>query len=137
MQARKHIGKELLIRCAKAVASRGIPISLASAPAEQLISTCCAFRGPLVALCQKHLAGGGIKRLLNCAMFYLPKFPLVQDIKIAGINTSVRFHDKIAATAARSRTGACRLPHCKMNIVIEQAHAGIVSFRPVAVPLVK
>ena len=28
-------------------------------------------------------------------------------------------------------------PHCKMNIVIEQAHAGIVSFRPVAVPLVK
>ena len=52
-------------------------------------------------------------------------------------NTSVRFHDKIAATAARSRTGACRLPHCKMNIVIEQAHAGIVSFRPVAVPLVK
>ena len=53
MQARKHIGKELLIRCAKAVASRGIPISLASAPAEQLISTCCASAGR-AALCQNR-----------------------------------------------------------------------------------
>ena len=77
----------MFVCCAESVASGGIPVALAATPAEQPVSTGCTFCGPLVALCQKHLAGGGIKRLLNCAMFYLPKFPLVQDIKIAGIKT--------------------------------------------------
>ena len=77
----------MFVCCAESVASGGIPVALAATPAEQPVSTGCTFCGPLVALCQKHLAGGRIKRLLNCAMFYLPKFPLVQDIKIAGIKT--------------------------------------------------
>ena len=105
MQARKHIGKELLIRCAKAVASRGIPISLASAPAEQLISTCCAFRRAFAALCQKCLACGRIKRIFNGTVAQISQLPLIQNIKVTGIKASVTFYGKIMSTGTGGSAG--------------------------------
>ena len=100
LQARKHIGKELLIRCAKAVASSGIPIALASAPAEQLISTGCAFHRAFATLCQKCLACGRIKRIFNGTVAQISQLPLIQNIKVTGIKASVTFYGKIMSTGA-------------------------------------
>ena len=106
-------------------------------PAEQPVSTGCTFCGPLVALCQKHLAGGRIKRLLNCAMFYLPKFPLVQDIKIAGIKASVTFYGKIMSTGTGGSAGGRRHSQQDTQIVLKIANADIIASLQLLIPIIK
>ena len=127
----------MFVCCAESVASGGIPVALAATPAEQPVSTGCTFCGPLVALCQKHLAGGGIKRLLNCAMFYLPKFPLVQDIKIAGIKTSVTLYCKIVSTGAGGCTGGRQHSQQDAQIIFEITDADIMSLLQLLIPNIK
>lgn len=137
LQTWKSIGEKMFVCCAESVASGGIPVALAATPAEQPVSTGCTFCGPLVALCQKHLAGGGIKRLLNCAMFYLPKFPLVQDIKIAGIKTSVTLYCKIVSTGAGGCTGGRRHSQQDAQIIFEITDADIMSLLQLLIPNIK
>lgn len=129
--------RKMFVCCAESVASGGIPVALAATPAEQPVSTGCTFCGPLVALCQKHLAGGRIKRLLNCAMFYLPKFPLVQDIKIAGIKTSVTLYCKIVSTGAGGCTGGRRHSQQDAQIIFEITDADIMSLLQLLIPNIK
>ena len=137
MQARKHIGKELLIRCAKAVASRGIPISLASAPTEQLISTCCAFRRAFAALCQKCLACGRIKRIFNGTVAQISKLPLIQNIKVTGIKASVTFYGKIMPTGTGGSAGGRRHSQQDTQIVLKIANADIIASLQLLIPSIK
>ena len=137
MQARKHIGKELLIRCAKAVASRGIPISLASAPTEQLISTCCAFRRAFAALCQKCLACGRIKRIFNGTVAQISQLPLIQNIKVAGIKASVPFHREIMAAGAGGSAGGRRHSQQDAQIILKIADADVIALLQLLIPDIK
>ena len=121
------IGKELLIRCAKAVASRGIPISLASAPAEQLISTCCAFRravcGPVPEMSGLWENQAHLQRYSGSD---LPKLPLIQNIKVTGIKASVTFYGKIMSTGTGGSAGGRRHSQQDTQIVLKIANADIM-----------
>lgn len=89
------------------------PSRACSHPGEQPVSTGCTFCGPLVALCQKHLAGGGIKQPAQLCNVLSPqvstrpghknrrdkdfRHPLLQD----SVHRSRRMHRRSAAFPAR------------------------------------
>jgi hypothetical protein len=70
-------------------------------------------------------------------MFYLPKFPLVQDIKIAGIKTSVTLYCKIVSTGAGGCTGGRRHSQQDAQIIFEITDADIMSLLQLLIPNIK
>ena len=65
------------------------------------------------------------------------QLPLVQHIKVAGVQASVGLGDEVAAAAAAGGAGAGAVPQKHVDIVVKQPDAVVVSCLPVPIPQVE
>ena len=137
LQAWKCVGEEMPVCCAEAVAPRGIPVTLAAAPAEQPVRAGGAFCRAFAALRQKGLARGRSKRSFDGAAAQVAQLPLIQNIKVAGIKASVPFHREIMAAGAGGSAGGRRHSQQDAQIILKIADTDVIALLQLLIPDIK
>lgn len=123
--------------CAEAVASGGIPVTLAAAPAEQPVRADGAFGRTFAALRQKGLARGRSKCSFDGAAAQVAQLPLIQNIKVTGIKASVTFYGKIMSTGTGRSAGGRRHSQQDTQIVLKIANTDIIASLQLLIPSIK
>lgn len=115
----------------------GIPVALATTKAELMPSTSGAFSRVLLALFKKTGFLFSVEEAFQRLLTDFTEVPIVQTVEVTGIKRTITFYDEISSTASADGTGAGGKSHSKVDVIIKQADASVVSTFPVQKPFIE
>ena len=113
------------------------PVVLAAAMAERSILASVALLREVRPQLEEPGIGFPLANFLQRTGIQSSQLPLVQDVEVAGVQTSVGLGHEVAAAAAAGGAGAGVVPKENVDVVVKESDAVVLPRLPIPVPQVK